>query len=144
VGFDLFSSFTTQAACANTAAGGDGYILNIVLGTPQYVAANLSHDGGPPLTEPLRPGVYTLDNEYVSDQDLCMIDPGFDATLTEFRVWSDGGSTPLYNGVGTVTLDHVDARSLSGTLDARLESVDGIPGVDGGPLTGSFHVSVCP
>lgn len=142
----LYSSVSNAAACAVN-SGQDagietGLALNLVLGTPQFVAANLDKDAGP-LTQVLTPGVYTLFNEGVSDQNLCAPVPGYDAVLTEFEFVS-GNANPLFNGVGTVTIDQFSNGTLSGTLNAWLVSVDGTSDVDGGPLTGNFSASLCP
>ncbi len=108
VGLELFSNISTAAACSD-AGNPTGLALQIILGTPQFVAANLSADGGPPPTQVLTPGVYTLDNEDVSDQNLCMISPGSDAVMTEFLFITGGQSMPVFNGVGTVTIDQLVA-----------------------------------
>jgi hypothetical protein len=96
------------------------------------------------LTQALSPAVYTLENESVSDQDLCTISLGADAVMTEFQFIPGQGAAPLYNGVGTVTITQFDGNTLVASLDAWLVAVDGGPGVDGGPLTGDFTASVCP
>ncbi len=95
------------------------------------------------MTEVLTPGVYTLFNEDISDQNLCDGVRGYDAVLTEFELES-GSATPLFNGVGTVTIDQFSNGTLSGTLNVWLVSVDGTSDVDGGPLTGTFSASFCP
>jgi hypothetical protein len=146
VGIQLFSGVGNAAACAvnngQDAGIETGFALNLVLGTPQFVAANLDEDAGP-LTQVLAPGVYTLINEEVSDQNLCARAPGYDAVLTEFEFMS-GNATPLFNGVGTVTIDQFCNGMLYGTLNVWLGSVDGTSDVDGGPLTGTFSASFCP
>ena len=146
VGIQLYSSVSNAAACAlnngQDAGTLTGLALNLGLGTPQFVAANLDKDAGP-LTQVLTPGVYTLFNEDVSDQNLCAPVPGYDAVLTEFE-FESGSATPLFNGVGTVTIDQFSNGTLSGTLNVWLVSVDGTSDVDGGPLTGTFSASFCP
>jgi hypothetical protein len=142
LGLQLLSDVSTAAACAEDGGAFSGLALNIVLGTPQFVYANLRPDGGP-LIQALSPGVYTLENEGVSDQDLCTISVGADAVMTEFE-FTAGVATPLYNGVGTVTITQFDGNTLVASLDAWLVAVDGGLGVDGGPLTGNFSASFCP
>ncbi len=145
VGIQLFSDVSSDVACAisngQDAGIETGLALNLVIGTPQFVAANLGEDAGP-LTA-LTPGVYTLINEGISDQNLCARAPGYDAVLTEFE-FASGSATPLFNGVGTVTIDQFNNETLSGSLDVWLVPVDGTSDVDGGPLTGNFSASLCP
>lgn len=143
VGIELYSEIPSGDACANDGGNVSGLSIEIVLGTSQFIDANVERDGGP-LTQALSPGVYILENEDVSDQNLCMISPLADAVMTEFLYSSSGQGMPLYNGVGTVNIDQFSNGTLSGSLDAWLVSVDGTPGVDGGPLTGNFSASVCP
>jgi hypothetical protein len=145
VGIQLFSSVSSAAACAvgnwQDAGIETGFALNLVLGTPQFVAANLGEDAGP-LTQGLTPGVYTFLNEAVPDQNLCAPGPEYDAVLTVFDL-SSGSATPLFNGVGTVTIDEFSNGTLSGTLNAALVPTDGTL-VEYGPLTGNFSASLCP
>ncbi len=147
VGVSLFSSFTTEMACLNpneSVAAHPGYALTIVLGTSEFVDANLSQDGGPQPQTPLAPGIYKVENEGISDEDLCSIDTGYSAVVTEFGFFSDGGVEALYNGAGTITLTAVSSTSLSGRLDVILGSVDRTTPVDGGSLSGDFQARLCP
>ena len=129
-------SFPCDEAGASTDAG-VGRQITIGVATTQWATF-----AGGPLTSSLTAGTYMISNERQDDEDLCMLTDGGSAYLTYGQV---GGQSLAIAVSGTVTLDSIAAKTLTGSLDVTMGGPYGQ--ADGGTshLAGSFNASVpCP
>ncbi len=132
---DLSAEACADASFVPSAAG--QRFIAIQMAAPAYATRRS-------VSEALSAGAYTIGNESVPDEDLCMLPTGATAILQvlELPDAAGAGALPIWNAVvGTVTVTGLSATSIAGAFDVVLGDPNG-GSADGGALSGSFDASL--
>jgi hypothetical protein len=143
---DLFENDEFSLACVDGGLkrAGSGRFIDIQVGTLQYVTLQTSSANPPPPTQVLTPGVYPILNERENQENLCSVPVTTPVAVLEVLQFG------LYDAQqiaisGTVTVESVTPRSISGTFSVLLGGPYGqTEGGAGQPLSGSFGAAACP
>ena len=148
MGVILADQDATRLVCTPVDAGPSGafHVVDIQFASAGYVDCAINITSNLPAL--LTPGTtYAILNEDVSDEDICGNIPGSHmealAILTVASCPSGSAScnTDLWAESGSVTLDALDATSVSGHFDVFLGNGGSIP--DAGELSGTFVAPIC-
>ena len=135
----LAANDLSKQACGDAgSAGATGQLVEIGIATTEYAGnQTMTH------TQALAPGMYTVGNQMVPDEDFCMIPTG-DTAWFQVLTFDDAG-VPFasWNGVsGTVTVASIDNTSVAGSFNVQLGDANGEQAL-AGSLSGTFSAATC-
>ena len=129
----------SESICSGSASSPDGgpdSAVYIGIATTQWATYSRAT-----LTESLTPGTFTVGNEHLDDEDLCMLAPGSSAYLL---FGTAHGESLAIAVSGTVTLDTIAAGAVAGRFDVILGGPFGETDAGTSRLSGTFDAVACP